>query len=231
MPNWFEYKDALGFFLTFISGIGVVLFAFILQRISKRKKLIINKNEVCFHAMAKCDLAEDLFNNNGLAFIVSIELESQGGDISISRVRLTIKNNMKNIVMVGTLTNKAKNIKLLKEDYKSVSFIFDPSPYCKNLNEMIHSFVGATCTIDLLNTNNQKIKCNGTKLLIKNKDINVIESKQQYLVKIPPLCEKEDATRLCEILNSAGIRGVVIEKKRVGQDLNKVIKFPIIGRS
>lgn len=229
MPSWFDLKDTLGFFLTFISGISITLFAFMLQKFSRRKKLVVNRNEICFHAMSKCDLAEDLYSNNGLAFIASIDLECKGSTIYISRARLTIKNNKKKIVMVGTLTSKEKNIKILKEDYVCISFIFDPSPYCKNLNDIIHSFVGATCTIELLNSNNKKIMCSGTKMLIKDRDIDVIESKQQFVIKIPPLCEKEEAIRLRELLNSAGINGVVIEKKRVGQDLNKLIHFPKAG--
>ncbi|MCP3929094.1 MAG: hypothetical protein GY705_08340, partial [Bacteroidetes bacterium] len=117
----------------------------------KREKIKIIDSETEFIAASSHTEARELFRNGGLAFIIKLELECIGKCVMLSRARIIVKTKRYEFVMVGTLLDQDKTIKLEKEDYQTVRFVFDPSPYCANLSEVIRKFTGATCSVELCN--------------------------------------------------------------------------------
>lgn len=223
LPNWLEQILMNKIVLPIATGISIPYITYLLIRKKDRKENIsIIENTTDFLATVNDKKAKLLFESAGLALIVTIDVECEGKSLVLFKARLVLRGIKKKAVMVGHLYSDVKTIKLEHEEVASLSFIFDASPYAKNLQELIDFFAGAIYSLELFNVRKKMVGKLGSRRIEKIRTPTPIKA---YKVIIPPIKDKDEALKIQNILKANRILGVEIEEEATCNLADNV--FPI----
>lgn len=223
MFGWFLQTIPEPFLTSIIVGILVAAFAFYINKRFYRGKIYIVENKVHYYASAYNEIADGILDNGGLALFTRIHVDCKYGPVSIHKSKIEIWCDNKRIVMLGTLRSQNNLIKLERDEHKQIDFIYDPTPYCKNVVDIIQLLTGSLYRLTLFSPSNKPIYRNKLKKMIS--EITKHSSKHKYSLHVPAFEKKDEAEKALRILTTAGVEGVTIEKVKSEEAFQNVLPF------
>jgi len=152
-----------------------------------------------------------------------LDADCKSSDILLSKSRLEIRARKKKAVMLGNIYGDKQTVKLICGEIAPLKFIFDPTPFAKDLGELCRIFTGPVYSLELYDFEGKKIGQIDSKRI---KEIRTISSKKIYAIKIPLIADKDEALRIMDILKANDIGGIELEERRTDEDFFIEVKNP-----
>jgi len=154
VATWEIFKD---YFFPTCTTLSAIYIAYSLPFWKKPQKLSIVEDGIDFFVSVNNHHAEQLYKNNGMALIVSMDVESEHGAVFLSTAILIVRSKSK-FRFPGIILQEKKTIKIEKDEVKSVEFIFNPEILnLPTLKDVIDFFTGSSFHIELLDYKKKKI--------------------------------------------------------------------------